>query len=223
MPSAAASMVARTTVPAFAPVREEEVKENIGLYQRVKNVVYYAFLPLIASYNFIYAKNLVTQKREFWFLPTSFEKLLGDWHYSVQVNRQGGKCCNLEKVNMVNKVGQTLAKQTKRKELNEYEFTVIDTKSINAWALPQKIAINRGLIEKMNDCKIEGDYEDITLEDKIAAVLSHEITHSDARHSARSLEKLFILNILVIVTKVYLSTLEVFQSYNKNDKSDKNP
>ncbi|NGX62927.1 MAG: Beta-barrel assembly-enhancing protease [Candidatus Anoxychlamydiales bacterium] len=216
MPSAPAPL-AREPSSAFMPHKKEEVKESIGLYQRIKNVVYYAFLPLIASYNFIHAENLVTKKREFWFLPTSFEKLLGEWYFSSAVNQNNGKCPDREKTQMAKEIFNNLEKHVKRTDL-KYKFVVTDSNKVNAFALPQRVAINKGIINAVQKyCERKG-YDNNMFKAMVAAVLGHEITHSDARHSARILELLLLLNVVVIGSKIYLSAKNLISNKSQKDE-----
>lgn len=73
----------------------------------------------------------------------------------------------------VSRVGEELAKNSHRNNLI-YRFTIIDSKDINAFALPGGyIYITRGLMAYLNS------------EAELAAVLGHEIGHVTARHSVR--------------------------------------
>jgi predicted Zn-dependent protease len=73
----------------------------------------------------------------------------------------------------VNRVGQKLAAQSHRPNLN-YHFTVLDSTEINAFALPGGyVFITRGILAYLNS------------EAELAAVLGHEIGHVTARHSVR--------------------------------------
>ncbi len=75
--------------------------------------------------------------------------------------------------NYVNKIGQTVARNSHRGNL-QYHFTVIDSPDINAFALPGGfIYINRGLLTYLNS------------EAELAAVLAHEVGHVTARHTVR--------------------------------------
>jgi predicted Zn-dependent protease len=76
----------------------------------------------------------------------------------------------------VSSVGNRIAAFSDRKL--PYEFKVINDSTPNAWALPGgKIAINRGLLTELQS------------EAELAAVLSHEIVHAAARHSAQGMER----------------------------------
>jgi len=73
----------------------------------------------------------------------------------------------------VSRVGEELAKNSHRSNLI-YRFTVLDSKDVNAFALPGGyIYITRGLMAYLNS------------EAELAAVLGHEIGHVTARHSVR--------------------------------------
>jgi len=73
----------------------------------------------------------------------------------------------------VNEIGQKLVAVSHRPDI-DYQFTVIDSPDINAFALPGGfIYINRGLMLYLNT------------EDQLAAVLGHEIGHVTDRHSVR--------------------------------------
>ena len=78
--------------------------------------------------------------------------------------------------NYVNKLGQSLAQFSQRKDLT-YTFTVLDSKEINAFALPGgPLYIYTGLLKLMDD------------EAELAAVLGHEIGHVDGRHAVRQMQ-----------------------------------
>jgi len=72
---------------------------------------------------------------------------------------------------MVTEIGNRLVEHTNRKDVNNYQFYVIDRVRGCAMSIMHKIAIDESLIEKMKRLNIDS-YEGITLEDKIAAVLS---------------------------------------------------
>jgi predicted Zn-dependent protease len=73
----------------------------------------------------------------------------------------------------VTEVGNRVAAVSDRPDL-EYQFTIIDSQEINAFALPGGyVYVNRGLLTFMNS------------EAALAAVLSHEIGHITARHAVQ--------------------------------------
>ncbi|MEI7465376.1 MAG: M48 family metalloprotease [Burkholderiales bacterium] len=73
----------------------------------------------------------------------------------------------------VNDIGQRLASQSERSEL-EWHFTVLDSPEINAFALPGGyVYVTRGIMAYMDS---EAD---------LAGVIGHEIGHVTARHGAQ--------------------------------------
>ena len=76
-------------------------------------------------------------------------------------------------LNYVREVGNRVARVSHRPDL-EYQFYIIDSPEINAFALPGGyVYINRGLLTYLNS------------EAELAAVLAHEIGHITARHAVQ--------------------------------------
>lgn len=148
-------------------------------------------MPLI---DYILPRNPVTHRRELHFIPTWVENFVGEHSYASLIADSGGELLPSDidgkYIEMVQRVGNQLAAHSPR-NLN-YEFKVINSNVDNAWCLPGgKIAINIGLIKKMEaeNRKLDAQiFDTFALEDKIAAVLSHEIIHAAARHTGRALE-----------------------------------
>lgn len=87
---------------------------------------------------------------------------------------QFGVYRNKELQAYVDKVGQRVAKESSRPEL-EYTFTVLDDELINAMALPGGfVYVTRGILTHMNT------------ESELAAVLGHEIAHVTQKHAFKS-------------------------------------
>lgn len=137
--------------------------------------------------------NPVTGKREITLVGTQSEIRMGEQNYLPMRQSQGGEYDVDERLTeYVTGVGNRLAAVSDR-EL-PYEFVVLNNSVPNAWALPGgKIAINRGLLTELNS------------EAELAAVLSHEIVHAAARHSARQIERGMLLQGLVLATAVATS------------------
>ncbi len=87
------------------------------------------------------------------------------------IKQSGGQLPD-EKINRyVSLIGEKLAIECERPSL-PWEFTVLDSSVINAFALPGgKVFISRGLLEKMDN------------EAQLAGVLGHEIGHVTAKHA----------------------------------------
>ncbi len=131
--------------------------------------------------DFVLPRNVVTGSREIHFIPFWVENMVGEALYSSYIVSSGGKVDKY--ADKVREIGEALAEQSPRKGM-KFEFTVVNDMSLNAWCLPGgKIAINLGLLEEM-----EKEVSDVSFNDRIAAVLSHEITHATARHYGRSME-----------------------------------
>ena len=128
--------------------------------------------------------NPVTGENQFTILSPRQEVSLGTRQYSPSQQSQGGRYIVDPDLSVyVNQVGQKLAKVSDRPGL-PYEFVVLNNDVPNAWALPGgKIAINRGLLMELQD------------EAQLAAVLSHEIVHAAARHSASQMTQSMLLGV----------------------------
>ena len=93
----------------------------------------------------------------------------------------------------VNEIGQKLAKKSHRPNLN-YQFTVVDSPDVNAFALPGGyVYITRGIISYLNS------------EAELAAVLGHEIGHVTARHGVQQYTAATAANVGTVVLGVLLS------------------
>ena len=107
--------------------------------------------------------------------PVTREEIaLGQKQYGPNQQQQGGQyTLDPALTAYVQRVGMKLAKASDAPDL-PYEFVIINSSDLNAWALPGgKIAINRGLLAALDS------------EAQLAAVLAHEIAHVTKRHSAR--------------------------------------
>jgi predicted Zn-dependent protease len=123
------------------------------------------------------AVNPVTGKNELSWTTQAQEIQLGEQEYLPTQQREGGRyIVDHDLTTYVRSVGQELAAVSDRSL--PYDFVVLNNSVPNAWALPGgKIGINRGLLLELNS------------EAELAAVLSHEIVHAAAKHSARQLDR----------------------------------
>ncbi|WP_299943231.1 M48 family metalloprotease [uncultured Microbulbifer sp.] len=128
------------------------------------------------------AVNPVTGEKQLSLISVQQELRLGQQQYPINQQQQGGQyTIDPHLQDYVNKVGQKLARASDQPQL-PYAFVVLNNAVPNAWALPGgKIAINRGLLVLLED------------EAELAAVLSHEIVHAAARHSATALSQQQVL------------------------------
>ena len=83
---------------------------------------------------------------------------------------------DIQVVEYIEALGSRLAVNIDNPENHEFTFFVVNSASINAFAIPGGfIGFNSGLIDAMNN------------EDQLAAVVGHEIAHITQRHHARSI------------------------------------
>ena len=123
------------------------------------------------------ATNPVTGRKELHLVSEGQEVQVGQQYYGPSRQSQGGDYVTDPRVTeYVRGVGNRLAAVADRPL--PYEFVVLNSSDLNAWALPGgKIAVNRGLLAELNN------------EAELAAVLSHEIVHAAARHGAQQMEQ----------------------------------
>lgn len=125
------------------------------------------------------AVNPVTGERHLQFYDTAWERQVGSGYYAPLRQQQGGDfVLDPELTAYVRSVGERLAARARRKDELQFDFSIVNDSTPNAWALPGgKIALHRGLLTELQS------------EAELAAVLGHEIVHADAAHSARQQSK----------------------------------
>ena len=128
--------------------------------------------------------NPVTGERQLSLVSAEQEVAIGRQQYLPSQQAQGGRYYIDPEIQVyIASIGHKLAAVSDRPKL-PYEFVVLNNSVPNAWALPGgKIAINRGLLMHLQD------------ESELAAVLSHEIVHAAARHSAAQMTRGTLINI----------------------------
>jgi predicted Zn-dependent protease len=118
------------------------------------------------------ATNPVTGGKDLVLMSEKDEIAIGE-QVNAQIMQQERVYNDIELQNYVQYVGNKLAQKSHRPNLN-YRFTVLDSKDVNAFALPGgHIYVTRGLLSYLNS------------EAELAAVLGHEIGHVTARHAVR--------------------------------------
>ena len=117
-------------------------------------------------------KNPVSGENELTVMDEQREIALGRKEHA-EVLKEYGIYNNPRLQTYVNELGQRLARQSHRKDL-EWHFTVLDSPQINAFALPGGyVYVTRGIMAYMDS---EAD---------LAGVIGHEIGHVTARHGAQ--------------------------------------
>jgi predicted Zn-dependent protease len=140
--------------------------------------------------------NPVTGERNFQVYGSDWEQQVGSQMYAPMKQSQGGEfILDPELTEYVEEVGNRLAGQARRKDELDFEFSILNDSIPNAWALPGgKIVINRGLLINLDS------------EAELAAVLGHEIVHSDAAHGARAQSKGMLTQAGAVVSMVILGS-----------------
>jgi predicted Zn-dependent protease len=118
------------------------------------------------------AVNPATGRTDFVMMSEQQELDLGR-RYNQEILKQHPRYADEKLQAYVQQVGERVAKNSHRNRL-AYQFTVVDSPDINAFALPGGyIYIHRGLLAYLNS------------EAELAAVLGHEVGHVTARHSVQ--------------------------------------
>ena len=116
------------------------------------------------------------------FLPLSWDEevQLGAEAAPQFIEQSGGELPDTGVVNYVRSIGRSLASHSEIEGV-AWEFHVLDSAVINAFALPGgKVFISRGLMQEM------------TNEAQLAGVIGHEIGHVTARHGNERMGKAMI-------------------------------
>jgi predicted Zn-dependent protease len=122
------------------------------------------------------ATNPVTGKKEITLMTEQQELELGR-QAAAEVERQMPAYQDDRLQRYVADIGMRLARGSERPRL-PWQFTVVDTPAVNAFALPGGyVYITRGILPYLND------------ESELAGVLGHEIGHVTARHTVRQYTK----------------------------------
>ncbi len=139
---------------------------SIGLISRI--LVFAVFASILSAC----ATNPVSGRQDIVLMSEAQEIQLGKQSHE-QILKQYGKLDNPELQAMVDRVGQRLAAQSHRSQL-DFTFTVLDSPDVNAFALPGGyVYITRGIMAYLNS------------EEELAGVLGHEIGHVTARHGVK--------------------------------------
>ncbi|AOE87856.1 M48 family metalloprotease [Pseudomonas sp. TCU-HL1] len=129
------------------------------------------------------AVNPATGRTNFVMMSEQQELDLGR-RYNQEIARQNPRYADEKLQAYVQQVGQRVSTHSHRSNI-PYQFTVVDSPDINAFALPGGyIYIHRGLLAYLNS------------EAELAAVLGHEVGHVTARHSVQQQSQSTAWNVL---------------------------
>lgn len=136
--------------------------------------------------------NEITGENQYISITPDQEIALGLQSAPSLIQEFGGVYRDQEVQDAIDDIGINLVYSSVAKDTPwEWEFTVLDSDVINAFALPGgQVFITTGLIAKIQEA-------DVDVYDAIAGVLAHEIVHVLARHGAQRLAKSELTNGLI--------------------------
>jgi len=152
----------------------------MNTHPKISSSLILCFLTILMTVSC--AVNPITGKREFMLISEQAEISLGQ-ETDQEVRAQYGIYSDSNLNDYVERIGMSLAPHTHRSHLT-YHFVILDTPVINAFAAPGGyIYVTRGVMAAMNS------------EAELAVVLGHELGHVNARHSARRLSKMLLVQV----------------------------
>src|SRR3989338_4172199 len=139
------------------------------------------------------AVNPVTGEKEISIISESTEIQMGQRNFMPYVQQFNALYQNDVIQDYVEKIGTKLSQVSHRASM-PFEFVVVNSSIVNAWALPGgKIAVTRGLLSKMKT------------EAELAAVLGHEIGHVAAKHTVRRMQTAILWSALLMTSDIILT------------------
>ena len=134
------------------------------------------FLAIVLAITISCATNPVTGDREFMLVSEQQEISMGK-EYDPQVVATYGVYDDAEIAAYISEIGQRIATVSDRPGL-AYEFKVLDSPVINAFAVPGGyVYFTRGILAYLNN------------EAEVVGVMGHEVGHIAARHSAKQISQ----------------------------------
>lgn len=200
---------AEIDIPSEEPVTSWPNFRNAYNYttEKVAKCSAFFYPYIIGPIDWIRPVNHITKKREFQWLSAAWEESLGNKNYLKTCNQQGGRTHHRIYQYFAERIGKKIAAHAQSPDRSfDYEFTVLNSNELNAWAMPGgKIAINQGLIQSMDAAHLpEYKDENIRLEDKVAAVLAHEIAHAAIGHTRQRMQSSCFFSFVASVGEVVL-------------------
>ncbi len=158
------------------------------MIRRLRNVLFVLFIAIgLAGPLTGCSRNAATGQMQLNLISESQEIQIGLTEGPKFLEQSGGRLPDDNINQYVELIGQKMAAECERPNL-PWEFTVVDSSMINAFALPGgKVFISRGLLEKMET------------EAQLAGVLGHEIGHVTAQHANARMSQAIIAAAAVAV------------------------
>lgn len=178
------------SVPLLSDIAISQYGEAISadntssLFQRIGSAILHPFACLLDC---LCHYNPVRKQYEFLALcPEKLEFLVGAHLHDKNLNKRG-VCNDPEITAIAERAFKRLVPVEDRKL--EYKITVSNSHEVNAICYSDgRIIMHRGLIEAIQREQRDFGLGHIPVDDKVAAVIGHEITHFAARHAARQKE-----------------------------------
>jgi predicted Zn-dependent protease len=156
-----------------------------------------AALSLCAIVTMDCARNPVTGERELMLVSEAQEIAMGQ-EAARQIPLELGLLDDRDLVSLVQTRGMAIARASERPHL-PWEFHVVDSPVVNAFALPGGFAyLTRGILAHMNS------------EAEMVGVLGHEIGHITARHSAQQMSRTQLASIGLGLGMVFVPEVRPF-------------
>lgn len=161
---------------------------NAGSIRSIRTLPLFALAIMAVATLGACSVNPTTGRSQFNVLSMSEEIAMGEEAKASLTDEYGGSVTDARLNSYISGIGNALAAQTESDYPNlPWEFTLLDSDVINAFALPGgKVFMSRGLAEKL------------TTEAELAAVLGHEVGHVTARHSGQRVSQSLVVSGLVI-------------------------
>jgi len=149
---------------------------------RVKGTLYFLLVSMFVS-GCTKHQVPITKRNQLMLLSKDDEVKMGRKNFKGMVNRSKISK-DVEKKEMLNRVGQKLASTVKRRKFN-WEFILVENDVINASCFPGgKVIINSGVFKVAKT------------DAQLATILSHEMAHALSRHGSARISRERILNTL---------------------------
>ncbi len=149
------------------------------------------------------ARNPVTGKKEVHIMSEKAELNLG-LESRNEIVKEYGLINNPKLQAYINEVGQRVVKVCERQGI-QYEFVLLDTPLVNAFAVPGVVFLTRGILDLIDD------------EAELASVIGHEVGHITNYHSVKLIQKQygygFLATFAAVAGTIYTPTLRDPREY----------
>ena len=162
-----------------------------------------ASLLLFSLFLFSCVRNPVTGKKELHMISEKAEINLG-LETKKQIIKEYGLYQNPQVEAYVREVGNRIVAVCERKGI-QYDFVVLDTPLVNAFAVPGAVFLTRGILELIDD------------EAELASVIGHEVGHITGFHAVKLIQKQygygFLATFAAVAGTIYTPTMDDPRGY----------